>query len=120
MMEFMLWSQKAISEGSGYRIISLSGDPYQTKYSLLYSYLLSWAWTLNPQFPENVWLLNSVNVFFYFASLLLAYVLYRQNTKGGKADGLLYVFLVGANAFVFSWTNYPLSDIRSWRPRFFV
>ena len=34
-----------------------------------------------------------------------------QNTDGGKADALLYVFLVGANAFVFSWTSYPLSDI---------
>ena len=102
---------KALSEGSGYRIVSLPGDPYQTKYPFLYSQLLSWAWSLNPQFPDNVSLLNFVNVFFYFASLLLAYVLYVQNTMGGKADALLYVFLVGANAFVFSWTNYPLSDI---------
>jgi hypothetical protein len=102
---------KAISEGKGYRIISLPGDPYQTKYPFLYSYLLSWAWSLNPEFPDNISLLNLVNVFFYFASLLLAYVLYLQNTKGGKADSILYVFLVGANASVFSWTNYPLSDI---------
>ncbi len=102
---------KALSEGSGYRIVSLPGEPYQTKYPFLYSQLLSWAWSLNPQFPENVSLLNFVNVFFYFASLLLAYVLYVQNTMGGKADALLYVFLVGANASVFSMTSYPLSDI---------
>jgi hypothetical protein len=102
---------KALSEGSGYRIISLPSDPYQTKYPFLYSQLLSWAWSLNPQFPDNVSLLNFVNVFFYFASLLLAYVLYVQNTMGGKADALLYVFLVGANASVFSITSYPLSDI---------
>jgi hypothetical protein len=102
---------KALSEGDGYRIISLPGEPYQTKYPFLYSYLLSWAWSLNPQFPENIPLLNFVTVFSYFASLLLAYVFYLQNSEGGKADALLYVFLVGANAFVFSWTSYPLSDI---------
>ncbi len=102
---------KALSEGDGYRIISLPGEPYQTKYPFLYSYLLSWAWSLNPQFPENIPLLNFVTVFSYFASLLLAYVFYLQNTEGGKADALLYVFLVGANAFVFSWTSYPLSDM---------
>ncbi|HET7392817.1 MAG TPA: hypothetical protein VFK25_03465, partial [Candidatus Binatia bacterium] len=102
---------KALSEGNGYRIISLPGEPYQTKYPFLYSQLLSWAWSLNPQFPDNVSLLNFVTVFFYFASLLLAYVLYVQNTMGGKADALLYVFLVGANASIFSITSYTLSDI---------
>jgi hypothetical protein len=102
---------KALSEGDGYRIISLPGEPYQTKYPFLYSYLLSWAWSFNPQFPDNISLLNFVTVFSYFASLLLAYVFYIQNTGGGKADALLYVFLVGANASVFSMTMYPLSDM---------
>ena len=102
---------KALSEGNGYRIISLPGEPYQTKYPFLYSYLLSWVWSFNPEFPGNISLLNFVTVFFYFASLLLAYVLYVQNTAGGKADALLYVFLVGANASVFSMTSYNLSDI---------
>ena len=102
---------KALSEGDGYRIISLPGEPYQTKYPFLYSYLLSWAWSFNPQFPDNISLLNFVTVFSYFAALLLAYVLYVQNSDGGKSDALLYVFLVGANACVFSMTSYPLSDI---------
>ena len=102
---------KSLSEGNGYRIISLPGEPYQTKYPFLYSYLLSWAWSLNPQFPENIPLLNLVTVLSYFASLLLAYVFYLQNTEGGKTDALLYVFLVGANASVFSMTMYPLSDM---------
>ena len=102
---------KAISEGNGYQIISVPVEPYQTKYPFLYSYLLSWAWSISPQISEVIPLLHFANALFYFASLLLAYVLYLQNTKGGKADALLYVFLVGANAFVFSWTNYPLSDI---------
>ena len=75
---------KALSEGDGYRIISLPGEPYQTKYPFLYSYLLSWAWSLNPQFPDNISLLNFVTVFSYFASLLLAYVFYRTEHRGRK------------------------------------
>ena len=102
---------KALSEGSGYRIISLPGDPYQTKYPFLYSYLLSWAWSFNPDISEIIPLLHLANVFFYGVSLLLAYVLYVQNSDGRNSDALLYLFLVGANASVFSMTSYILSDI---------
>jgi hypothetical protein len=101
---------KSLSEGNGYRIISLPGEPYQTKYPFLYSQLLSWAWSFDPEFPDNISLLNFITIFFYFASLLLAYILYKQNTKGGKADAFVYVFVVGANASAFSMTMYPLSD----------
>ncbi len=102
---------KALGEGSGYRIISLPGEPYQTKYPFLYSYLLSWAWSVNPHISEIIPLLHFANVFFYGVSLLLAYVLYLRNSDGRKSDALLYVFLIGANASVFSMTSYTLSDI---------
>ncbi len=102
---------KAISEGNGYRIISLPGEPYQTKYPFLYSYLISLAWSLNSQFSDVIALLNFASAFFYFAALLLAYVLYVRNSNGEKSDAVLYIFLVGANAWVFSMTSYPLSDI---------
>ena len=102
---------KALSEGHGYRIISLPGDPYQTKYPFLYSYLISWAWSINPLISEIIPLLNFTNVFFYGVSLLLAYVLFVRNSAGGKSDALVYVFLVGTNASIFSMTSYTLSDI---------
>jgi hypothetical protein len=102
---------KAISEGSGYRIISLPGDPYQTKYPFLYSYLISLAWSLDSQFSDVTTLLNFASAFSYFVALLLAYVLYVLNSSGEKPDAVLYIFLVGANAWVFSMTSYPLSDI---------
>src|SRR5688500_19545638 len=49
---------KALSEGNGYRVISVPGEPYQTKYPFLYSYLLSWAWSINPDLPEVIVLIN--------------------------------------------------------------
>ena len=100
MMEFMPWSQRRSARAIGYRIISLPGEPYQTKYPFLYSYLLSWAWSLNPQFPDVIALLNFVTVP-SFISRLFCWPMFSmyENSNGGKADALLYVFLVGANAF---------------------
>ena len=43
---------KSLSEGEGYRLISLPTSPEQTKYPFLYSYILSWLWGLYPKFPR--------------------------------------------------------------------
>lgn len=47
-------SAKALAEGRGYVISSLPGTPYQTKYPVLYPWLLSWIWRVDPEFPGNV------------------------------------------------------------------
>ncbi len=46
-------SAKSLATGS-YRIESLPTQPYQTKYPPLYPLLLSIAWRMNPQFPQNL------------------------------------------------------------------
>ena len=47
-------SAKSLADGNGYRIASLPGEPYQTKYPPLYPALLAGIWKLNPDFPANV------------------------------------------------------------------
>src|SRR5947207_2072128 len=47
---------KSIADGSGYRIISLPGEPYQTKYPPVFPILLSTVWRINPHFPSNAYL----------------------------------------------------------------
>jgi len=47
-------SGRSIAMGDGYRIESLPGQPYQTKYPPLYCALLAGIWKLNPQFPSNL------------------------------------------------------------------
>ncbi len=52
-----LVTAKSLAEHRGYRIISLPGEPRQTKYPVLFPLLLSLAWRVNPSFPSNVpWL----------------------------------------------------------------
>jgi len=47
-------SGKSLAAGDGYRISSLPGEPYQTKYPPLYSALLAIVWTIDPSFPSNL------------------------------------------------------------------
>jgi hypothetical protein len=45
---------KSLVDGQGYRIQSLPGAPYETKYPPLLVWLLTLAWRINPQFPANL------------------------------------------------------------------
>ena len=47
-------SAESLAKGDGYRIESLPGEPYQTKYPPLYPALLAVVWKLNPHFPANL------------------------------------------------------------------
>jgi hypothetical protein len=55
-----LVTARALAEGQGYRIISLPQAPPQTKYPILFPWLLSLTWRLAPSFPDNVLLLRIV------------------------------------------------------------
>src|SRR5260370_34213714 len=45
---------KSLATGEGYRILSLPGRPYQTKYPPLLPALLSLIWRIDLRFPENL------------------------------------------------------------------
>jgi hypothetical protein len=63
---------RSFAEGSGYRILSLPEQPYQTKYPPLYPLWLSLAWRLSPGFPENLTLALALNWLTVPVFLLLA------------------------------------------------
>jgi len=45
---------KSLAEGHSYRILSLPGEPYQTKYPPLWPVALAGIWKIKPCFPENL------------------------------------------------------------------
>jgi hypothetical protein len=53
---------RALAEGQGYRIISLPESPPQTKYPILFPWLVSLIWRIAPAFPDNLPLLRIVPV----------------------------------------------------------
>lgn len=103
---------KALADGEGYRIISLPGEPAQTKYPFFYSTLLALIWRLAPSFPANIVFLKSLNVIVLLA-IYWASVLYYQRSR--KGDGLLapvvFAAIVCTNPLVFSFTDYVLSEL---------
>src|SRR5258705_9256798 len=73
---------KALSQGDGYRIISLPTALPQTKYPILYSYLLSWIWALDSNFPQNIIFLKSLNIAILAAIFFVSIVFYRRYFSG--------------------------------------
>jgi hypothetical protein len=51
---------KALAEGRGYRIVSLPDAPPQTKYPILFPFLLSLVWRVHTEFPANLPYLRAV------------------------------------------------------------
>jgi hypothetical protein len=101
---------KSIAEGSGYRLINLPGEPSQTKYPVLYSFLLAGVWTVNSGFPDNVRLLKGVNVALLFAISLVVYGLFRRELGSAPGSALAGAILVGSNSWIVSFTDFALSD----------
>jgi hypothetical protein len=52
--QIYLVSAKSLATGGGYRIPSLPGNLYQTKFPILYPLLLSFVWKSAPEFPRNL------------------------------------------------------------------
>jgi hypothetical protein len=101
---------KSLSDGTGYRIISLPTVPDQTKYPFLYSYILSWVWRLDPKFPNNIGLLKAANAVFLAGICVLSYIFYHRHV-GKESEALLFAALVCLNPVVFSFTDFTVSDI---------
>jgi hypothetical protein len=102
---------KSLSEGAGYRIISLPTAPDQTKYPFVYSYILSWLWSLYPKFPDNIGVLKAANGAFLAAIFVLSYLFYRQHSARKESEGLLFAALVCINPAVFSFADFTVSDV---------
>jgi hypothetical protein len=85
-------SAKSLAQGHGYRIASLPGELFQTKYPPLFSTILAVIWRLWPEFPSNLpaatliaWLCLPL----YLASVWLLLRQYGFNTLD---QGLLFLF----------------------------
>jgi len=70
-------SAQALAEGRGYILPSLPGAPAATKYPILYPWLLSLVWRLNPHFPANLTWAVALTSFFSLAAIFLCYFFCR-------------------------------------------
>jgi len=55
---------KALSEENVYRLISLPDSPVHYKYPIIYPFFLSIVWNIWPSFPENLLIMQYLNIIF--------------------------------------------------------
>jgi hypothetical protein len=72
---------------------SLPGEPDQTKYPLLYPYLLSLVWTVSPAFPANLALASSISTVLAIAILVSAF-LYLKRWEGIGPGAALFAVAI--------------------------
>jgi hypothetical protein len=93
---------KSLAEGHGYRIPSLPGQPYQTKYPPLFPALLALIWKLDSSFPANLFwimLLQWLLWLFYLAAVSL--VVWSMPVLQRQTKMAVLIFVAMAPAFVF-------------------
>lgn len=85
---------RSLAAGDGYRIASLPGQPYQTKYPPLYPLLLAAVWRIDPVFPRNLALAHLL-------AWLMVPLYVMVGGTGGVQKGLValnpFVALAGAS-----------------------
>lgn len=96
---------KSLASGSGYRILSLPGQPYQTKYPPLYPLLLTVVWAVQPDFPGNLSLALLLTWLWLPVFAVLASLLFRQFGFGAVHSLILCAVLVLSPAIVFLSIN---------------
>ncbi len=101
-------SAHSLATGNGYRIESLPGQPYQTKYPPLYCALLAGIWKLDPQFPAN---LPLATLFAWLMLPLFLWALWRLAGEYGFRTRARYAMLLVAAlspvTVVFSFSLMP-------------
>jgi len=104
-------SAKALAQGRGYIIPSFPGCPPQTKYPILYPWLLSWIWKWHPSFPSNITPAAWVTAFFGCWFLVAAFELLRRLKGLGDWSALVMVALCAFHPHVLLLSRSLLSDL---------
>lgn len=104
-------SAKALAQGQGYIIPYLPGGPPQTKYPVLYPWLLSWIWRWYPSFPSNLDPAAWLTAFFGCWFLAAAFELLRRLTGVGNWPALIVVSLCAFEPHVLIFSRALLSDL---------
>ncbi len=103
---------KALATGHGFTLInSPSPGIFPSLYPPAYPFLLSLIWRLNPQFPQNVWMLKSVSIIAMAGAGIAVYLYLRRLRDLSHYQSLgIALAAVTCPAMVFLLTSNVLSE----------
>ena len=102
---------KALAEHHGYVLISFPGTPPQTKYPIVYPWLLSWVWKLNPTFPDNLKLAIHLTEFFGCWTLLAVFLFLRKLEGLSEWVAMFVTALLVFQPFFLRLSGLVMSDV---------
>jgi hypothetical protein len=103
---------KSLAEGQGYRIQSVPGQPFQTKYPPVLSALLAPVWKFGPSFPQNLPLLTLFAWLMFLACLFFMRATFRRFGFGAGETWLL-TFVAAVHPVVLLLGISLMSDLLS-------
>jgi hypothetical protein len=106
-----LSTAKALAEGQGYTLISFPGSPPAMKYPILYPWLLSFVWRLNPNFPDNLKLAIHVTKFFGCWTLIATFFLLRRLEGLSEWVAISFTALFACQPFFVRLSGLVMSDV---------
>jgi|SRR5215469_4275693 len=104
-------SAKAVAEHKGYISPSLPGSPPATKYPILYPWMLSWVWRLNPSFPANLSWAVWLNVFFGVMLILAGYRLIRRTQGISKPEALFLTAFCALHPLMLFYSSDLMAEV---------
>jgi hypothetical protein len=108
-------SAKALAEGQGYVVPSLPGPdgkaPPQTKYPILFSWLLSWVWKWQPAFPANLRVAVGLSSAFACWFLVVSFLLLHKMRGLGNWGALAIMALCAFHPHFLFLSGAVLSDV---------
>jgi 4-amino-4-deoxy-L-arabinose transferase-like glycosyltransferase len=102
---------REIAGGRGYVMPNVPGTPAATKYPVLYPWILSWVWRLDPDFPSNLIWAVVLNVAFGMAYLAAAFIFLKRLKGLGDAAALLLTAFCAIHPVILALSAYLMSDI---------
>ena len=105
-----LVTAKALADGQGYRHLELPGEPYQTKYPILFPLLLAGVWRSWPDFPANIPVFQVLNTALWTLGSWIAYRLMHRTWALPWWLPAIGVVLAFANSTTLELLRTPLSE----------
>lgn len=100
---------KSLSQQGSFRILSLPGEPFQTKYAPLHSALLSLIWSADSSFPGNLELVSIYQGLVFVAMIGMCGLLFREFRFSPLESAGLCAFLA-LSPWTIYWATVPVSD----------
>lgn len=106
-----LTTSQALSQGQGYRMVSLPQAPFVISFPPLYPLVIAPLWWLFPQYPDGLWAIKGLNVLLVLVATVLTVRLAHRVCGLPRGLAVLAGGLFALSTPVAMFTNVAMSEL---------